>query len=219
MADERERLYIDTEKFTANDAGPEAVGLAMDLITRVWFPAKTAFVFDEDALAARLQAELPARGYTADMLRRNRGRFLRLNRPSLAPLCRRHDGVGRQSDLCRRLSVHYRSHDLGRIGHRRPDRDIAHARAGFLASRAIDAPPRKAGKTLTGKRRCGRAPRTASASSSGSGATVPQALQGDRVGREELAAAKLRFVDFTVTLRRRVWLCGHLRRDIWVPLR
>jgi len=55
--------------------------------------------------------------------------------------------------------------------------------------------------------------------SSGSGATVPQALQGDRVGREELAAAKLRFVDFTVTLRRRVWLCGHLRRDIWVPLR
>ena len=72
MVDERERLYIDTEKFTANEAGPKAVGIAMDLITRVWFPAKTAFVFDEDALAARLQAELPARGYTADMLRRNR---------------------------------------------------------------------------------------------------------------------------------------------------
>ena len=53
---------------------------------------------------------------------------------------------------------------LAASGHRRPDRDIAHARAGFLASRAIDAPPRKAGKTLTGKRRCGRAPRTASAS-------------------------------------------------------
>jgi hypothetical protein len=65
-------LYIDVERFLANKVGPEAVGIAIDLITFVWWPTKTAFVFDENALAAGLAKEVPARGYTADLLRRQR---------------------------------------------------------------------------------------------------------------------------------------------------
>src|SRR5260370_587228 len=56
----------------------------------------------------------------------------------------RPDGVGRQSVLRRHLSVHYRRHALGRIGHRRADRDVAYASTSFLRGRAIDAPPRGA---------------------------------------------------------------------------
>jgi hypothetical protein len=65
-------LYIDVKRFLANKAGAEAVGIAMDLIGLVWWPTKTAFVFDEEVLAAQLAALLPARGYTANMLRKRR---------------------------------------------------------------------------------------------------------------------------------------------------
>jgi putative ABC transport system permease protein len=41
------------------------------------------------------------------------------------------------------LPIHHRRHDLGRIGHRRADRDVTNASAHFLSSRAIDAPPRE----------------------------------------------------------------------------
>lgn len=67
-----EPLYIDTARFLANKAGVEAAGIAMDLIGHLWWPTKTAFAFDEEALATKLDAELPARGYTADLLRRRR---------------------------------------------------------------------------------------------------------------------------------------------------
>jgi hypothetical protein len=70
--DPGEPLYIGVERFLADRANAEAAGVAMDLIARVWWPLKTPFVFDEDALAARLASELPARGYTAEMLRRRR---------------------------------------------------------------------------------------------------------------------------------------------------
>lgn len=65
-------LYINTARFLADGVGFEAAGIVMDLIGRVWWPAKSGFVFDEEALAARLAAELPGRGYTADVLRRHR---------------------------------------------------------------------------------------------------------------------------------------------------
>jgi hypothetical protein len=65
-------FYIDTERFLANSAGNEAVGIAMDLVLRVWWPTKTAFVFDEENLAASLAKELPARGYSVEILRRRR---------------------------------------------------------------------------------------------------------------------------------------------------
>jgi hypothetical protein len=71
-ADDSDILYIDTEAALANEAGNEAVGIAMDLITRVWWPTRSAFVFDPDKLATRLSRELPARGYTAELLRRRR---------------------------------------------------------------------------------------------------------------------------------------------------
>ena len=71
-ADRGESFYVNAERFLANEAGPEAVGVAMDLIGHIWWPTKSGFAFDEEALAARLAAALPARGYTADMLRRHR---------------------------------------------------------------------------------------------------------------------------------------------------
>jgi hypothetical protein len=67
-----EPLYMDVERFLANKAGTEAVAIAMDLIGYIWLPTKIGFVFDEGALALRLATKLPARGYTSDMLRRNR---------------------------------------------------------------------------------------------------------------------------------------------------
>jgi hypothetical protein len=73
--DQGEPLYLDVERFLANKANAEAAGVAMDLIAGVWWPLKTPFVFDEEALAARLARELPARGYTAEMLRRRRKRI------------------------------------------------------------------------------------------------------------------------------------------------
>jgi hypothetical protein len=65
-------FYIDTERFLANSASSEAAGIAMDLVLRMWWPTKTAFVFDEEALAASFGKELPARGYSAVLLRRRR---------------------------------------------------------------------------------------------------------------------------------------------------
>jgi hypothetical protein len=70
--DQDEALFINTRRFLSNTAGLEAIGVAMDLIGHVWWPTKTAFMFDEEALAARLAVELPARGYTADLLRKHR---------------------------------------------------------------------------------------------------------------------------------------------------
>jgi hypothetical protein len=67
-----ECLYLDVGRFDANRAGLEAIGAAFDLVYRIWWPTKAAFVFDEEALAARLGKELPARGYTADLLRQHR---------------------------------------------------------------------------------------------------------------------------------------------------
>jgi hypothetical protein len=55
-----EPFYIDVQRFLANTANAEAVGVAMDLIACVWWPVKTPFVFDEETLAARLASELPA---------------------------------------------------------------------------------------------------------------------------------------------------------------
>ena len=71
--DRGEPLYVDTKSFGRKTRGvrPEALGIAMDLISLVWWPTKTAFAFDEEALAARFALELPARGYTPDMLRQN----------------------------------------------------------------------------------------------------------------------------------------------------
>lgn len=68
-------FYIDTERFLKNSAGNEAIGIAMDLALRVWWPTKTAFVFDEEALAASLGKELPGRGYSVDLLRRQRSKI------------------------------------------------------------------------------------------------------------------------------------------------
>jgi hypothetical protein len=36
--------------FSPTERGPKAVGIAMDLICLVWWPAKAAFVFDEEGL-------------------------------------------------------------------------------------------------------------------------------------------------------------------------
>jgi hypothetical protein len=72
--DRGEPLYIETKSFVRKSRGvrPEVLCIAMDLICLVWWPTKTAFAFDEEALAARFAADLPARGYTPDMLRQNR---------------------------------------------------------------------------------------------------------------------------------------------------
>ena len=71
-ADRGESFYINPECFLADAASPEAVGIVMDLVGCIWWPTKSGFAFDEEALAARLAAELPARGYTAAVLRRHR---------------------------------------------------------------------------------------------------------------------------------------------------
>jgi hypothetical protein len=59
-------LYIEVKGFLRKirRADPEVVSIVMDLIGFVWGPTKTAFAFDEEALAARFAAKLPARGYT-----------------------------------------------------------------------------------------------------------------------------------------------------------
>jgi hypothetical protein len=63
-------LYIEVKSFLRQirRVDPEAFSIVMDLICLVWWPAKTAFAFDEEALAARFAVERPARGYTSDML-------------------------------------------------------------------------------------------------------------------------------------------------------
>ena len=68
-----ERFYINPEFVLADEAGGEATGITIDLIVHIWWPTKSGFAFDEEALAARLAAELPGRGYTADVLRKHRG--------------------------------------------------------------------------------------------------------------------------------------------------
>ena len=64
-------LYIDAHAMRANAAGFEAVGIAMDLISCVWWPTKQPFSYDPTRLAESLGKALPARGYTPDALERN----------------------------------------------------------------------------------------------------------------------------------------------------
>lgn len=64
-------LWIDVKAMQANRAGFEAVGIAMDLISFIWWPTKEPFVFDAAALAARLGEQLPARGYSEKAIKRN----------------------------------------------------------------------------------------------------------------------------------------------------
>jgi hypothetical protein len=68
---EEQPIYIDTRAMLANKAGLEAVGIAMDLLTIVWWPTKAPFAFDAKALAAQLSELLPARGYSDDVILRN----------------------------------------------------------------------------------------------------------------------------------------------------
>lgn len=65
-------LWINTEAMLANRAGAEASGIAMNLIMRVWWPTKQPFTFDPEALAARFNAQVPARGYTAAKIEKRR---------------------------------------------------------------------------------------------------------------------------------------------------
>ena len=55
----------------SNSAGIEGVGIAMDLITLIWWPTKQPFEFDIKNLAIGLHERLPARGYTEEALARN----------------------------------------------------------------------------------------------------------------------------------------------------
>ena len=64
-------LYIDTNAMHANKAVPEAVGIAIDLITYVWLPGKMPFKYDPKTLAEHLAKALPARGYSEDVIIRN----------------------------------------------------------------------------------------------------------------------------------------------------
>jgi hypothetical protein len=107
-----EPLYVDVERLMADRSRNEAIGLAVDLIGVIWSPTKTAFVFDEEALAAQLAAKLPARGYTADLLRRNREAvasfFIALPDGRWVPspeYFSLNDGNAEQSDSCAGSSV------------------------------------------------------------------------------------------------------------------
>jgi len=65
-------FYINTDAMAANEAGAEAIGMVIDLLVYVWYPSFRPIEFDPEALAKRLNAEVPARGYTAQMFKRRR---------------------------------------------------------------------------------------------------------------------------------------------------
>jgi hypothetical protein len=71
--DRGDQLYLDVARVLAKDKGSlGGIGLAMDLVMLVWWPTKSAFVFDEKALTKLFDEKLPARGYTSAMLRKYR---------------------------------------------------------------------------------------------------------------------------------------------------
>jgi len=66
---EEEPLYVDANAMLANKAGMYAVGIAIDLIFFLWWPTKTPFLFEPQALSEFFRMKLPSRGYTADSFR------------------------------------------------------------------------------------------------------------------------------------------------------
>jgi hypothetical protein len=64
-------LYINVGAFTRDGVSMQGGGLAMDLISLVWWPLKAPFVWDEEALAQLLNEALPARGYTVESVRQH----------------------------------------------------------------------------------------------------------------------------------------------------
>jgi hypothetical protein len=72
MSEERgDPLWIDVERVLAT-AGAGQIGVAIDLIMLVWWPTKSAFVYDEEVLAKLFAEKLPGRGYTPAKLRKYR---------------------------------------------------------------------------------------------------------------------------------------------------
>jgi len=64
-------LYINTGAFTTCNKGSlESVGLAMDLVTIIWWPTKDAFEFDPALLAERINHAAPGRKINAMKLRK-----------------------------------------------------------------------------------------------------------------------------------------------------
>jgi hypothetical protein len=63
-------LYLNVPAMLGNEAGKLGIGLAMDLITIIWWPLKAPFSWEDDgAIADTLNSAVPARGYTAESVR------------------------------------------------------------------------------------------------------------------------------------------------------
>ena len=69
--DRGDPIYIDSSAMLENRVGLEARGMAMDLISLLWWPTRQPFEWDIPKLSTFLSKELPARGYSEETLRRN----------------------------------------------------------------------------------------------------------------------------------------------------
>jgi hypothetical protein len=67
---EEQPIWVNVTAF--QHTRPEVLGAVMDLVAYFWAPTKSAFTFDPDGITEHLNAAMPARGYTAAGLKRDR---------------------------------------------------------------------------------------------------------------------------------------------------
>jgi hypothetical protein len=65
-------IYISPEAILTSTAPMEAVGIALIVLSLVWWPTQTPFEWDEKRLLVKLRSQLPGCDYTLDQLARNR---------------------------------------------------------------------------------------------------------------------------------------------------